>query len=135
MARYAVLRHEMPADSDRMNHFDLLLQQDDSLATWEIQHWPPVFPQRAKRLPDHRNHYLEFEGPLSGNRGSVHRVCQGTMELLKQNDRTWIVEMSGRNFDGVIQLQSESNQMDQCWILSLESATVSSGVPVDEDVS
>lgn len=28
----------------------------------------------GERLPDHRARYLEYEGPISGNRGSVRRV-------------------------------------------------------------
>jgi len=31
----------------------------------------------AERLPDHRQRYLAYEGPLSGGRGEVERVASG----------------------------------------------------------
>lgn len=34
----------------------------------------------AERLADHRRVYLEYEGPLSGDRGEVRRVASGTFE-------------------------------------------------------
>ncbi|GAB5404991.1 MAG: hypothetical protein Aurels2KO_32220 [Aureliella sp.] len=38
----------------------------------------------AVRLPDHRKKYLDYEGPVSGNRGSVRAVARGFATL----DRT-----------------------------------------------
>lgn len=32
----------------------------------------------ARRLPDHRSQYLDYEGPISGNRGEVRRLLAGT---------------------------------------------------------
>ncbi|WP_146439947.1 hypothetical protein [Crateriforma conspicua] len=45
-------------------------------------HWMRGVPEKpltitATRLPDHRTKYLEYEGPISGNRGSVRRVDSG----------------------------------------------------------
>ena len=35
----------------------------------------------AHRLPDHRALYLTYEGPVSGNRGSVRRELSGACEV------------------------------------------------------
>ena len=35
----------------------------------------------ATRLPDHRLAYLEYEGPVSGNRGVVRRIDSGKYEI------------------------------------------------------
>lgn len=53
----------------------------------------------AERLPDHRTAYLEYEGPVSGNRGEVARVAWGECEIaLDGPDR---VEARIRWRDGV----------------------------------
>jgi hypothetical protein len=41
----------------------------------------------AQRLVDHRLEYLEYEGPVSGNRGSVARILRGTYNCLDQSRR------------------------------------------------
>jgi hypothetical protein len=35
----------------------------------------------AERLPDHRELYLEYEGPIPGGRGAVKRVLEGSLEI------------------------------------------------------
>ena len=85
MGRYAVLNHqvnhEISASSDRQDHFDLLLEFADVLVTWELSVWLPTETQSIRRLPDHRLVYLDYQGPISNNRGSVTRVDQGQFEL------------------------------------------------------
>jgi hypothetical protein len=78
--RYVVLRHEGIDDP----HFDLMLEMAPGgpLATWRAPHWPPSYGDYFVRLPDHRNSYLEYEGPVSGNRGHVARCAAGTCEAL-----------------------------------------------------
>jgi len=36
----------------------------------------------AKRLPDHRAAYLEYEGAISGDRGQVDQVASGSYEVI-----------------------------------------------------
>ncbi len=78
--RYAVLHHtgvEQP-------HYDLLFetQPGSPLATYRCDRWPlEAGTTLAHRLPDHRRLYLEYEGPVSRNRGQVRRVASGTCHL------------------------------------------------------
>ena len=85
MGRYAVLNHqvnrEISASSGRQDHFDLLLEFEGVLVTWELSVWLPTETQSIHRLPDHRLVYLDYQGPISNNRGSVTRVDQGQFEL------------------------------------------------------
>lgn len=77
-----VLRHETP---DRGHHFDWLLAPDDRpetlLLTFRVPRNPAASAEDdsldAARLPDHRRLYLDYEGPISGNRGHVTRVARG----------------------------------------------------------
>jgi len=51
------------------------------LITWRCDRWPIDQPTALTFLPDHRNAYLEYEGPISGDRGHVSRVETGTYTL------------------------------------------------------
>lgn len=120
MARYSVLKHYLPPNSRRNDHFDLLIECQDALATWEIQHWPPLPMQSAIRLPDHRLLYLDYEGSIEG-RGTVTQVCTGEIELRTQDASEWIVQLMGQSFHGVIHLRRESCDVPPSrWTLSAE---------------
>ena len=76
--RYVVLRHEgIPQP-----HFDLMFETAEGslLATWRCDEWPVTAHSKLQRIAEHRRAYLELEGPLSGNRGSVRRIAAGTFQ-------------------------------------------------------
>jgi hypothetical protein len=79
--RYIVLEHSQ-IDSP---HFDLMLElaPESELATWRLPHWPPEANDVFTPLPPHRRHYLEYQGPISGDRGLVRRVASGTHHVLE----------------------------------------------------
>lgn len=77
-SRFVLLRHEVPGDFPRPSHWDLLLERDHTCWTWAVEDWSLVGDgTTATRLPDHRKHYLTYEGPLSGDRGTVTRQWCG----------------------------------------------------------
>jgi hypothetical protein len=79
MLRFVVLRHELPADSPRSSHWDVMFETDGTLRTWAIEGMPDTRdPQPAEALADHRLEYLTYEGPISGERGWVTRWDAGT---------------------------------------------------------
>ena len=71
--RFAILRHDHP-----FLHWDLLLEAGPVALTWRLLR-PPLQREliAAESLPDHRLLYLDYEGPVSGNRGCVRRVAGG----------------------------------------------------------
>ena len=79
---------------------------DSVLTTWSI---PPQFPTGlpfacpATRLPDHRKHYLDYEGDVPGSRGTVARIDAGTYQQLSQG--TFILH--GANFSGQLTVENE----------------------------
>jgi hypothetical protein len=103
MNRFVVLRHEISeANSfERKSHFDLMLEAPDALGictlrTWALDQWPlePAEATTAIPLPDHRLAYLEYEGPISGNRGSVHRVARGTYTVDSETTNSLTVRLN-----------------------------------------
>jgi hypothetical protein len=78
MPRFVILLHETPPDSDRATHWDLMLEVGDVLRTWAIGEEPRMgrFID-AEGLADHRLAYLDYEGPVSRDRGTVSRWDSG----------------------------------------------------------
>jgi hypothetical protein len=73
MPRYVILEHDHP-----YRHWDLMLEAGDVLRTWRLAETPqPGRPVRAELIGDHRRAYLDYEGPVSGGRGSVTRWDAG----------------------------------------------------------
>ena len=58
----------------------------------------------ATRLPDHRKHYLDYEGEVTGNRGIVSRIDAGIYEQL--SPKTFILH--GTNFSGKLTIECET---------------------------
>jgi hypothetical protein len=101
MPRFAVLRH----DSPRGTHWDFLLEMGSALRTWALPQAPePGAELICEALPDHRLAYLDYEGPVSGQRGSVARWDRGTYEVCRQSDRELVVELCGEKLSGRVVL-------------------------------
>jgi hypothetical protein len=78
-SRFVVLHHQLPAAGERPSHFDLMLEQVDGLRTYALSQWPPDRrPQSVLALPIHDRRYLDYEGPVSHDRGTVRRIASGT---------------------------------------------------------
>lgn len=91
MPRFAILRHDHPEF-----HYDLMLERDGRLATWRLPE--PIEDGCvliAEALPDHRLAYLDYEGPVSGERGSVRRVDGGALHVRAWNADGVRAELAG----------------------------------------
>jgi hypothetical protein len=74
MPRFVILDHDHP-----VRHWDFLLEAGDVLRAWRILAEPARRPAlSAEPLPDHRRLYLDYEGPIGGDRGRVSRWDAGT---------------------------------------------------------
>ncbi len=83
-----------------------MLEEEAVLSTWAIppQLLPPQsFACTGKRLPDHRIAYLDYEGPVSNNRGTVRCVDRGTYLTLSPGQ----FRVSGRLFHGELSIESQ----------------------------
>ena len=77
---------------------------------------------RAERLPDHRRRYLDYEGPISGNRGSVIRWDAGDYVLLSdESDGGLLLEFHGDKRHGVARLSpADPGQSEPMWTLEFQ---------------
>jgi hypothetical protein len=64
-------------------HYDLMFESSpgSALVTWRAVDWPIVAGDELIRLADHRRDYLDYEGPVSNNRGHVRRIVAGECEF------------------------------------------------------
>lgn len=138
MPRFVLLRHDCPADYRDGPHWDLMLQREGTtdehhLATWSLLELPkawgeslPAEPSKsfagassiaATQLPDHRATYLTYEGPVSGNRGTVSRVAAGAIEWVEVSQSRYVVRLlESSPLRGTVMLDAvESGQ----WLLTL----------------
>lgn len=99
MPRFVILEHDHP-----VLHWDLMLETGDVLKTWRLPAPPPVDGSKAEPIGDHRRMYLDYEGPVSGNRGTVKRWDQGDYETVMQNATAWTVRLQGTKWQGIVSL-------------------------------
>jgi hypothetical protein len=109
MPRFVLLQHDHPA-----LHWDLMLEAGEVLQTWRLPSVPVAGAQLMDtRIGDHRRVYLEYEGPVSGNRGRVIRWDAGEFEWLQQSESVLLVRLRGTRFEGLLRLE---HQGDTSWL-------------------
>ena len=101
----------MPTGANKDSHLDLMLESGDGLRTWSIAKFPvtgEVSP--AEELPIHRLAYLDYEGPVSNNRGEVSRVDSGTYEIQSSTEDGLTILLQGQTYHGTVQLTRENEK-------------------------
>ena len=129
MPRFVVLQHSPHPDPPpnlgegmgggvRGLHWDFMLQWGGVLRTWALAQPPaPGIRIEAERLFDHRLKYLDYEGPISGDRGAVTRWDSGQYELLEQRDDLICVRLDGNRLKGKAVLNAK---VPDAWQFYLE---------------
>lgn len=100
MPRFVLLEHRWDGV-----HWDLMLERGGALRTWALD--APVAPHLdipARSLPDHRLAYLDYEGPVSRDRGSVRRIADGAYEILAWDEDRVIVRTRSDQLMGEIEV-------------------------------
>ena len=119
MPRFVILQHETPPGYDRPTHFDLMFENDGVLWTWALTDLPTSKQATpADRLADHRPMYLDFEGPLTGNRGTVRRVDQGEFDWIEHTPGRYQIRIRGTQLHGLLMIEQDSSNL-QRWRISL----------------
>lgn len=107
MPRFVVLRHDMPPHSSRPTHWDFMVEMGNALRTWALAEEPAADREiAATPLADHRLAYLDYEGPVSGNRGYVTQWDRGECTIQEATDERTILVAHGQKLTGRIQIKS-----------------------------
>jgi hypothetical protein len=117
MPRYVILEHDWP-----QKHWDFMLEVGDVLQTWRLPTAPVAnMDISAEKTFDHRLMYLDYEGPVSGHRGSVVRWDAGSYQLIVEessagNEKSrarskreaidrCLIQLEGKRLQGVLELR------------------------------
>lgn len=113
MPRFVILEHDHPT-----LHWDFMLERDGALQTWRLPAPPSDEPRTATAIGDHRLAYLEYEGSVSGGRGTVIRWDSGTYDTLDVAREAWTVRLHGCRWQGTVTL---ARTLGEDWHCRFES--------------
>lgn len=97
-------------------HWDLMLQDGQALATWQLAAPPPAQAGAAipaRPLAAHRVAYLTYEGPVSNNRGRVDKLDGGDYVTLSRTPGRWEFQLRGAAIAGRFELAAQG----EAWLL------------------
>ena len=100
MPRYVILEH-----ASNGVHWDIMLEVGDTLRTWAVD--VPIAPGwaiPARTLANHRVAYLDYEGPISRDRGTVKSWDSGTYRVLEWSETVVRVALAGHQLLGLMEL-------------------------------
>jgi len=107
VSRFVVLGHDWPEP-----HLDLLIEFDGVLKAWRLPaDFDPTLPCPATANADHRLRYLDSEGPVSGDRGTVTRWDGGDAEWIELGDERFVVRFGGITLRGRYELVHRDDSM------------------------
>ena len=105
----AMLVHRQAVDGD---HYDLLFRDPEGeagLLTWRLAEptwrWCEVGVLEAVAIQRHRDHYLSYEGPLTGGRGTVERVDAGQVWAVDWATNRGMLRFKTERFLGQVRLK------------------------------
>ena len=120
-SRFVLLHHRVEKSFEqtfgRGSHYDLMLEWEGSLKTWsftqnlleQIAFQSSTTKKQcqfeADRLADHRLCYLDYEGPLSNNRGNVKRISSGSIKWIRNQEHVVEVSLESDNLVGTLVLE------------------------------
>jgi hypothetical protein len=104
MPCFVILEHDHP-----QRHWDLLLETGDHLRSWRLAEEPDRGrSMHAEAIADHRLLYLDYEGPVGGNRGRVVRWDGGHYTGGADGNSRLSVVLEGERFQGVVTFEQVS---------------------------
>ena len=104
MPRFVILEHDHPH-----LHWDLMLETGDVLRSWRLEK-PPQDQAivAATAIGDHRIAYLDYEGPVSNNRGTVKRWDSGDFVGDRLGHKQVFIQVKGSKLQGRLKLRHRS---------------------------
>jgi hypothetical protein len=101
--RFVVLHHTGIPNP----HFDLMFEDVDDpqrLISFRSPIWPIRSRVEVEMLPFHRRAYLDYEGQVSGGRGSVRRASEGVYSYFRSSlpGDDWLVRLRWSDGSGIL---------------------------------
>jgi len=103
--RFVFLDHRLPPGNPRADHWDLMFETGPDLLTFAsapLERPAGCWP--IQPLPRHRLAYLDYEGPISQNRGCVRRIDRGHFVTVDRVVDGITLELNGACFVGLLSL-------------------------------
>src|SRR5207249_1544178 len=105
-------------------HWDFMLETATVLQTWKLADAPkPGVAIPAQISFDHRLLYLDYEGLVSGGRGSVTRWDAGRFFLVAEQENRLVMRLEGGQLQGTVEL---TNHLKEGWTWRLDVEPASS---------
>jgi DNA polymerase Ligase (LigD) len=109
MPRYVVLQHDPPNENTGDVHWDFMIETGAALRTWALEEEPTAEKAiPAKALADHRPVYLDYEGPISGDRGTVSKWDAGSFETLAETPTELHLHLIGGRLSGTVKISQNA---------------------------
>jgi hypothetical protein len=96
------------------------------LRTWRLSHDPALAIQaqpaicHAQEIDQHRESYLSFQGPVSGERGLVKTWDRGWAEILKWEADSVHIKLHGHKFKAEVRLTAIASTTGQAGMWECE---------------
>ena len=116
--RFVLLEHDPTPRASHMRdplplHWDLMLQLPGGLglATWRLAANPLVVSEiiAAEAIGDHRIAYLDYEGEIGGDRGTVRRVDSGTLTVIRKSSAVLRFRLFGARLQEQFEIETGSD--------------------------
>lgn len=111
MPQFVLLIHDHP-----FVHWDVLVEHGEVLRSWRLLESPArwlvqaAVTLSAEAMGDHRRMYLDYEGPVSRERGRVARWDHGQAEWLVESETLVRLRLNGSRLVGELTLNRETSQ-------------------------
>ena len=115
LSDFVIQEHQTPDGV----HWDLMLQEGDTLRTWRMNSPPRTVDAIAmplERIHDHPLRFLTYEGPVQNNTSRIHIVERGRFKRIAQTPSQWSVVFDGVNLKGPFLLRQTNTPT--AWALS-----------------
>jgi len=104
MPRFVILEHDWPK-----LHWDFLVESGDRLRSFRLLAEPAMgIEVPAEPNAVHRLFYLDYEGPVSGDRGTVWRWDFGEFDWIVDAPGRADIELRGRRLTGRAVIEESS---------------------------
>ena len=113
--RYVILQHK----GYGCEHWDLMLETGPVLATWQLADRPVGRAGEsieARSIGNHRKRYLDYEGPIGGDRGQVTGYDRGTYRTVDRSVDRWRLKLTGAVLAGPFELVRPAPACPDRWM-------------------